>query len=65
MCVCVWQVEKALDSMGFMAEEAEQPVLSFSGGWKMRIGLGKILLQDPNILLLDEPTVKNTRAHSP
>ena len=29
---------------------------SFSGGWKMRIGLGKILLTEPNILLLDEPT---------
>ncbi len=29
---------------------------SFSGGWRMRIGLGKILLKDPNILLLDEPT---------
>lgn len=36
--------------------EGEQPVSSFSGGWRMRIGLGKILLTDPNILLLDEPT---------
>jgi ATPase subunit of ABC transporter with duplicated ATPase domains len=42
--------------MGFMPEEANLPVSSFSGGWKMRIGLGKILLSDPNILLLDEPT---------
>jgi hypothetical protein len=42
--------------MGFMPEEAALPVSSFSGGWKMRIGLGKILLSDPNLLLLDEPT---------
>lgn len=36
--------------------EGDHPVSSFSGGWRMRIGLGKILLNDPNILLLDEPT---------
>eukprot|EP00286_Rhodomonas_abbreviata_P017898 CAMPEP_0181324850 /NCGR_PEP_ID=MMETSP1101-20121128/20591_1 /TAXON_ID=46948 /ORGANISM="Rhodomonas abbreviata, Strain Caron Lab Isolate" /LENGTH=426 /DNA_ID=CAMNT_0023433077 /DNA_START=27 /DNA_END=1304 /DNA_ORIENTATION=+ len=50
------KVEKIIDLMGFQAEEGEQLVASFSGGWKMRIGLGKILLTDPNILLLDEPT---------
>jgi hypothetical protein len=50
------QVDKVLGQMGFMPEEAILPVSSFSGGWKMRIGLGKILLSDPNILLLDEPT---------
>jgi len=50
------KVDKVLDQMGFVREEAEALVASFSGGWKMRIGLGKILLQDPNILLLDEPT---------
>ena len=42
--------------MGFQPEEGDNLVASFSGGWKMRIGLGKILLTKPNILLLDEPT---------
>jgi len=50
------KVDKVLDAMGFTKQEADFSVASFSGGWKMRIGLGKILLQDPNILLLDEPT---------
>ena len=50
------KVDKVVDTMGFVPEEADAKVRSFSGGWKMRIGLGKILLQDPNILLLDEPT---------
>jgi len=50
------RVEKILDTMGFQPEEGDNLVASFSGGWKMRIGLGKILLTKPNILLLDEPT---------
>uniref|UniRef100_A0A7S1FXD9 ABC transporter domain-containing protein n=1 Tax=Corethron hystrix TaxID=216773 RepID=A0A7S1FXD9_9STRA len=50
------RAEKAMDLMGFTTEEREQPVSSFSGGWKMRIGLGKVLCLDPNVLLLDEPT---------
>jgi ATPase subunit of ABC transporter with duplicated ATPase domains len=50
------KVEKMMESMGFSAADADSKVGSFSGGWKMRIGLAKILLQDPNILLLDEPT---------
>jgi ABC-type Mn2+/Zn2+ transport system ATPase subunit len=50
------RVKKVLDVMGFTDDESEDLVASFSGGWKMRIGLGKVLLQDPNILLLDEPT---------
>mmetsp|Transcript_6374 Transcript_6374/g.13355 ORF Transcript_6374/g.13355 Transcript_6374/m.13355 type:complete len:877 (-) Transcript_6374:43-2673(-) len=50
------RAEKAMDLMGFTAEERVQPVSSFSGGWKMRIGLGKVLCRDPNVLLLDEPT---------
>ena len=48
------RVEKIMNLMGYMQEEGSYPVRSFSGGWKMRIGLGKVLLQDPNILLLDE-----------
>jgi ATPase subunit of ABC transporter with duplicated ATPase domains len=50
------RVQKTMDLMGFNPEEAEDLVASFSGGWKMRIGLGKVLLQEPNILCLDEPT---------
>jgi len=50
------RVEKIMDLMGFAVEEGENLVASFSGGWKMRIGLGKILLTEPNLLLLDEPT---------
>mmetsp|Transcript_36961 Transcript_36961/g.68479 ORF Transcript_36961/g.68479 Transcript_36961/m.68479 type:complete len:889 (+) Transcript_36961:95-2761(+) len=50
------RVSKIMDLMGFESEEGDYEVNMFSGGWKMRIGLGKVLLKDPNILLLDEPT---------
>ena len=50
------KVSKVMDLMGFSSSEGSALVSSFSGGWKMRIGLGKVLLKDPNILLLDEPT---------
>jgi len=50
------RVQKVMDMMGFVSSDADEKVSSLSGGWKMRIGLGKILLQDPNVLLLDEPT---------
>lgn len=48
--------KKVQDLMGFTEDEANDLVASFSGGWKMRIGLGKVLLNEPNVLLLDEPT---------
>lgn len=48
------RIKKVMDLMGFNNDEGEDLVNSFSGGWKMRIGLGKVLLKDPNILLLDE-----------
>ncbi len=49
-------IEKILPEVGFEIEDGDRLVSSFSGGWQMRISLGKILLQDPDILLLDEPT---------
>ncbi|KAG8460736.1 hypothetical protein KFE25_010791 [Diacronema lutheri] len=47
---------RLLDTMGFSASDSSSLVSSFSGGWKMRIGLCKILLLRPQIVLLDEPT---------
>lgn len=41
------RVQKVMDSMGFSPEDGQALVSSFSGGWKMRIGLAKILLLDP------------------
>jgi ATP-binding cassette, subfamily F, member 3 len=50
------QIEKILPEMGFEPEDGDRLVSAFSGGWQMRMSLGKILLQTPNLLLLDEPT---------
>jgi len=50
------RAKKVMNLMGFEEDEEDYLVAMFSGGWKMRIGLGKVLLNDPNILLLDEPT---------
>ncbi|MGB3309389.1 MAG: ABC-F family ATP-binding cassette domain-containing protein [Nodosilinea sp.] len=50
------QIEKILPEMGFEASDGDRYVSEFSGGWQMRMGLGKILLQAPDVLLLDEPT---------
>jgi len=50
------RAKKTMNLMGFEDEEEDYLVAMFSGGWKMRVGLGKVLLKDPNILLLDEPT---------
>ncbi|NBD14845.1 MAG: ATP-binding cassette domain-containing protein [Cyanobacteria bacterium] len=45
-----------LPELGFIPEDSDRAVTSFSGGWQMRICLGKVMLQDPDVLLLDEPT---------
>jgi ATP-binding cassette subfamily F protein 3 len=50
------QIEKILPEMGFESEDGDRLVSAFSGGWQMRMSLGKILLQEPDLLLLDEPT---------
>jgi len=50
------RIEKLMPEVGFEAEDGDRLVSAFSGGWQMRMGLGKILLQQPDLLLLDEPT---------
>ncbi|MDY0781109.1 ABC-F family ATP-binding cassette domain-containing protein [Tenacibaculum sp. IB213877] len=50
------EVEKALKGLGFKQEDFNRQTNEFSGGWRMRIELAKILLQKPDLILLDEPT---------
>tara|TARA_Y100001933_G_scaffold140840_1_gene139721 strand:- start:3146 stop:4753 length:1608 start_codon:yes stop_codon:yes gene_type:complete len=50
------KIEKILPQLGFTLENAYELVDNFSGGWQMKIALGKIILQKPDVLLLDEPT---------
>ncbi len=50
------ETEKVLKGLGFKQEDFDKQVETFSGGWRMRIELAKILLQNNDILLLDEPT---------
>jgi ATP-binding cassette, subfamily F, member 3 len=50
------KIDKLLPEIGFSQADADRLVSEFSGGWQMRIGLGKVMLQNPDILLLDEPT---------
>jgi ATP-binding cassette subfamily F protein 3 len=50
------RIDRLLPTIGFTPEGAEQRVGDYSGGWQMRIALGKVLLQEPDLLLLDEPT---------
>ncbi|HYX08382.1 MAG TPA: ABC-F family ATP-binding cassette domain-containing protein [Bacteroidales bacterium] len=49
-------VEQTLFGLGFTRRDFDQPTNKFSGGWRMRIELAKILLKKPNVFLLDEPT---------
>ncbi|MBL7886673.1 MAG: ABC-F family ATP-binding cassette domain-containing protein [Flavobacterium sp.] len=50
------EVEKVLKGLGFEREDFTRPTSEFSGGWRMRIELAKILLKKPDLILLDEPT---------
>lgn len=50
------EMEKTLIGLGFSREDFCRPTSEFSGGWRMRVELAKILLRRPDVLLLDEPT---------
>ncbi len=53
---CEAEMEKTLLGLGFLRTDFDRPTAEFSGGWRMRIELAKLLLRRPDVLLLDEPT---------
>jgi ATP-binding cassette subfamily F protein 3 len=50
------RIGRVASGLGFKEADLDRPVRSFSGGWRVRVALGKLLLEAPNVLLLDEPT---------
>ncbi|UXP30922.1 ABC-F family ATP-binding cassette domain-containing protein [Reichenbachiella agarivorans] len=50
------KAEEVLEGIGFKTEDLQRPLKEFSGGWRMRVILAKLLLESPSLLMLDEPT---------
>jgi ATP-binding cassette, subfamily F, member 3 len=50
------KAEEVLEGIGFQTSDLEKPLRTFSGGWRMRVMLAKLLLEKPSLLMLDEPT---------
>src|SRR5690554_1707771 len=50
------KAEEVLEGIGFSTEDLSRPLKTFSGGWRMRVMLAKLLLEKPSLLMLDEPT---------
>jgi len=50
------QAAEVLTGLGIMPEDHQRPVENFSGGWKMRVALAKVIAQKPEVILMDEPT---------
>lgn len=50
------KAEEVLEGIGFKTQDLDKPLRTFSGGWRMRVMLAKLLLEKPSLLMLDEPT---------